>query len=213
MDYLLSGKNTEKQQISVTRALVELKTLDNRINKLSQTSMFISIMGELRTPDVKSTGAASNYDKITDLLSRRVAMKSAIVISNANTRIRICDMDLTVAETIELKSSIKNYETLLNTLKHQYGDASDNVEMYNEQTRNNSDTIITTNNLTKKENGVEITDITGYSKNYMKLHMIELYDPINIRSKIEKLEDFITKFKDEVDFILSEKNATTQINI
>jgi hypothetical protein len=216
-----TAKVTDVQvnSMSITRALVELKTLDKRIQKLIGETVFISIKGELRKPDTRATNAQSNYDKVRDLMNRRIKLKSSIVSSNANTKIRVCNIDMTVAEAIEMKSSINNYKTLLASMKRQYGDSVTLVESENQRSRNTLE-----NSLTRVKSGFDAssntqvgsgTDINvgEYSRQYMSIHGVELFDPIKLNEKIESLEKFITEFETEVDFILSEKNATTIITI
>lgn len=205
---------TASDDMTITRALVELKTLDKRIQKSIDESVFCSIQGELRKPDPKTTNAQSNYDKIRDLMNRRIKIKSAIVSSNASTRIKVCGMDMSVAEAIELKSSIKNYKTLLMRMKQQYGDSTLRVEQENQRTRTNLE-----NSLSKIDNGnsngnsSERLNVGDYSKSYMKIHGVEVYDPIKIEEKITSLEKFINDYESEVDFVLSEKNATTKLSL
>jgi hypothetical protein len=144
-------------------------------------------------------------------MNRRVKVKSAIVASNANTRIRVCGMDLTVAEAIELKSSIKNYKTLLNRMRQQYGDAMARVEQENARARSNLENSLAKANT--DSNSGEKMNVTDYSKSYMKIHSTEIFDPIKLEEKINSLEKFITDYESEVDFVLSEKNATTKISV
>jgi hypothetical protein len=211
-DSVTASTNT----MSITRALVELKTLDKRIQKLISESVFISIKGELRKPDTRASSAQSNYDRVRDLMNRRIKLKSAIVSSNANTKIRVCSMDMTVAEAIEMKSSINNYKTLLSSMKRQYGDAVTSVEVENQRARSTLENSLTRTRTTSVDqtnnNGSEI-NVGEYSRQYMSIHGVELFDPIKLSEKVESLEKFITEFESEVDFVLSEKNATTQISI
>jgi hypothetical protein len=216
-----TAKVTDVQvnSMSITRALVELKTLDKRIQKLIGETVFISIKGELRKPDTRATNAQSNYDKVRDLMNRRIKLKSSIVSSNANTKIRVCNIDMTVAEAIEMKSSINNYKTLLASMKRQYGDSVTLVESENQRSRNTLENSLTrvksgfdTSSNTQVGSGTDI-NVGEYSRQYMSIHGVELFDPIKLNEKIESLEKFITEFETEVDFILSEKNATTIITI
>ena len=203
------SENDGTNSITLTRALTELKTLDKRIQKTISESQFCSVQGQLRKPETKALSAQSNYDKIRDLMSRRLALKSAIVTSNANTKIRVCGMDLTVAEAIELKSSIKNYKSLLNTMQTQYGYVSEYMERENSKVRSNLENSLGNNNSDNNN----MDNVADYSKNYMKVHGLEIYDPLKLSEKVEDLGNFITEFEDEVDFVLSEKNATTTISI
>jgi len=215
MSFLGIGNNTnaEKQKITITRALVELKTIDKRILKKIDEGLFISICGELRKPDTRATHAQSNYDSIRDLLERRVNIKSSIVISNATSKVRICEREMTVAEAIELKSSIKNYKVLLEQMRRQYGEAVQNVEHLNNRARSVLENSISPASDSQKEGISDPQNMAEYSKQYMKVNGVELFDPIALNDKIALIDKFITDFENEVDFILSERNATTFIEI
>lgn len=207
-----TSSTSTTEDMTITRALVELKTLDKRIQKSIEESVFCSIHGELRKPDPKCSSAQSNYDKVRDLMNRRVKIKSAIVSSNANTRIRVCGMDMTVAEAIEMKSSIHNYKTLLMRMKQQFGDSTMRVEQENQRTRMNLENSLSKAN-TDSSSSSDKLNVGDYSKSYMKVHGIEIYDPIKIEEKIQSLEKFINDYESEVDFVLSEKNATTRLSL
>jgi len=205
------NKSSVSEEMTLTRALVELKTIDKRIQKTIEESTFCSIRGDLRKEDPKCANAQSNYDKIRDLMNRRVKIKSAIVTSNANTFIRVCGMDLSVAEAIELKSSIKNHKNLLMKMKQQYGEAMMKIEQENQRTRTNLENSL--NKVSVDSNSNEKLNVADYSKSYMKVHGVEIYDPIKLEEKIASMEKFISDYESEVDFVLSERNATTKIMI
>lgn len=48
---------------------------------------------------------------------------------------------------------------------------------------------------------------------FMEKNKLVIYDPISIKDKIEKLEKEIDEFLMEVDFVLSESNSRTTIEI
>lgn len=194
--------------ITITRALTELKTLDRRIQKAIDSSTFISFTGQFHQPDVNSKSAVSSYQKVNDLLERRKKIKSAIVRSNAVTTVYICGKEMTIAEAIETKSSIKHYERLLAQLRAQYGNANRNVENLNDRTRRD---LEAKTQLNQKDDAK--VDIVEFSKKYMDMHGVQLYDPLNVAKKIDDLEKYITGFKEEVDFVLTEKNSTTVIEV
>jgi len=196
-------------QITITRALTELKTLDKRIQKQIDSSLFVSHTGQFYKPDESVKTAQSNYQSIMDLLERRKKIKSLIVISNANTKVTICGKQMTVAEAIETKSSIKHLENLLNRLKAQKAQSVRTVESLNDKVRRDLE------NKTKMTSDKDETkiDLVEFSNTYMKMHGVDLYDPINIAKKIEEIEEYVTQFKSEVDFVLTEKNSTTKIPV
>lgn len=193
--------------MSITRALVELKTLDKRLQKLTQEAFFVGVKGELRKRDERIKKAQADYDKIRDLRNRRHKIKSAIVVSNATTKVTICGQTMSKAEAIEMKSSIKHDKALLSQLRRQFSDAQKQLETENQRVQR-----VLENSLASKTSD-EGLNVEEYSRQYMKMNGIEMDDPIKVQEKIEKLDKFITDFEGEVDFILSESNAVTTIRI
>lgn len=207
----MSDKN---QGISITRALTELKTIDKRIQKAIDGSEFVSLQGQFHQPSQYAKSAEASYQSIMDMLERRKKIKSMIVISNAMTRVYICGKEMSVAEAIETKSSIKHYKNLLMRLKQQYGDINRRIEDINEHARrelenkSNRSGGGNSSNSDREENKM---DLVEFSKRFMDMHGVRLYDPLKIANKIEELEKYITNFEAEVDYVLSEKNSTTFI--
>ena len=63
----------------------------------------------------------SSYDKATDLIKRREAIKRAVVLSNAVTKVTVADKEYTVAEAIEMKNHGMDFKKLLKQkIKKQY---------------------------------------------------------------------------------------------
>lgn len=204
-------------QISITRAIVELKTLDKKIQKLIESSVLVSFKGQFHQPHEGVKDASNVYQSINDLIERRKRIKSAIVTSNALTKIKICGQEMTIAEAIETKSSIKHKKTLVMHMKNQYGTAVSNVERINSKARSdieNKSVLSGTTSQTGSGNGESNKmSLEEFSKTYIQLHGVELFDPIRINQKIEQLESYINQFEQDVDCLLSEKNATTMIDV
>lgn len=196
-------------EVSITRALVELKTLDSRIQKKMDSSVFVSFKGQFHQPVEGVKESVSNFQSVNDLIDRRKKIKSTIITSNAITKVTICDTEMTVAEAIETKSSIKHKKNLLAILKTQYGATIDQVENINGRVRKDIENKSTRDSDRDKQQ----TSLEEFSKTYFSLNGVELYDPLKISQKIEQLEQYITKFQQEVDYVLSEKNATTIISL
>lgn len=196
-------------QISITRALVELKTLDKRIQKHIDSSVFVSFKGQFHQPVEGAKDAVANYQSTNDLIERRKKIKSAIVKSNANTKVKICSNEMSVAEAIETKSSIKHKKNLLAVMKAQHGNTVSQVENINAKVRKDLE------NKSSRENDKDKQQMTleEFSKVYVGLHGVELYDPLKISQKIEQLEQYIVQFEQEVDYVLAERNAVTFIEI
>ena len=195
--------------ISITRALVELKTLDSRIQKKIDTSIFVSYKGQFHQPADGIKDALANFQSANDLIERRKKIKSAIITSNATTKVTICGNEMTIAEAIETKSSIRHKKNLLAVLKAQYGNSVNTVEAINAKVRKDLE------NKSSREGDKDKQQMSleEFSKTYISLHGVELFDPLKVSQKIEQLEQFIIQFEQEVDYILSERNATTLIEV
>jgi hypothetical protein len=195
-------------EITLTRGLSKLKTLDKQIQNLIQESTFVSYSGELRPAPPAAKQSKARFQQIGDLIEFRRKLKSAIITSNAMTRITICGREMTVAEAIEEKQSIKHKKTLLSRLRSQYSDSLLQVETHNNRIRSNLE------KETRYQSDDKKTDTTeDYQRGYMKLHQISLYDPISVAPQIDNLDQYIRDFECEVDHVLSESNAVTKISV
>lgn len=195
--------------ISITRALVELKTLDKRIQKQIESGIFVSYKGQFYQPAEGVKDALANYQSVNDLIERRKKIKSSIIKSNATTKVNICGSEMTVAEVIETKSSIKHKKHLLSIMKNQFGNCVTSVENINAKVRKDLENK-SSRDADKERQQMSLED---FSKTYVSLHGVELFDPLKISQKIEQLEQYIIQFEQEVDYVLSEKNAVTFIEI
>ena len=195
--------------MTCTQALAELKLVDKRIEKKINNSTFVSFEGEFRKRNVNVNNATSDYQSINDLIKRRTKIKAALIASNAITRVSINGEEMSVAEAIETKSTIKHKKRLLQELKSQYGSINNEIERENAKHRRNIEDRYSKPTDDKKEDN----NFTEISKKYMELNGVKIVDPIEIDTKIKELEAYIEGFETQVDYVLSVKNATTEIKI
>lgn len=81
----------------------------------------------------------SNYQSLQDLINRKNLIRSLIVISNATTKIEVCNKTFTVAETIEYKKIIEYKKLILNQMKRQYNYHMAIINKKNEAVEQNLD--------------------------------------------------------------------------
>lgn len=204
-------------QMSITRALAELKLLDKKIEKATQKGFFVTTaVGKKPVKGYKSVqefeeAAKSQYQSVLALVKRRQSIKSAIVQSNATTPVTISGLNTTVAEAIERKTSITYEQELLRKLNLDYHQANDRAENHNALVKNDLDKMLQSH--FGKDAKVKDDDITLISKPYLEANEAKVIDPIGARTEIEKLQDSIDSFLTEVDFVLSESNTITKIEI
>lgn len=208
----------EKEKMSIHRALAELKLIDSKLNKeiangiYCETNPFFN--KEIRGKSIKEFEEKviqASYDRVTDLFKRRTLIKAAITQSNANTSVTIAGASMSIAEAIERKTSINMQTYFLDKMKSHYASAITKMEKHNNVLPSKAEAYVS--GLYQDKNSVDSVKIKALHDDYIKENTLELIDPIKIREKIEELENFIEEFSTEVDFKLSESNATTFIEI
>lgn len=201
-------------QISVTRALAEVKSLNDRIEKATRGTTFIGVTVGGKVPngaDLQTTQNTlkANLQSVQDLITRRQKVKSAIVRSNALTVVTINGVEMTVAEAIERKGSIDKDRALLAVLKAQQAQVRTAIERNNVLMQSKIDAMILT--AVGKERKATEEELEAISKPYITSNITAALDPSGLDTVIQKLEDDINGFVFEVDFVLSEANAKTVI--
>lgn len=199
-------------ELTITRALAELKILDKRINNVITNTTFIStkVVGQPHKDHDLET--KSGWQSFNDLVDRYNRLRRAVIASNANTRVKINGNEMSVAEAIEMKKSISFKKNLLERLRRQRQDAKVAVDNYTNTVRVKLDQLLKTSFENERKSGSE-DSIKTISESYLKNNRMDIIDPIKLDTKIPELEEFVDGFLSEVDLVLSESNARTVIQI
>lgn len=208
------------EQILVTKGLNELKLLDSRINRKIEEGEFIvaaklsvqNVNGKI-TKEAYKANAKADYQSIVDLIKRRNNIKSAIIQSNAVTKVDIAGKIMTVAEAIDKKSSIEYEISLLEKLTMQYKTSSDIIIKENEKVDYSIEQLL--NTAYGKEGKEKITQASydAIAEPYRKANEYGLVDALDGEKLIKEMKDKIERFLSEVDTALQISNSTTIINI
>ena len=202
---------TVSPKMTVTRALVELKTLDKRISRAINECDLVKVRTRDQKWDVTefSRQAQAAFQSASDLISRRDQLKAKILHSNAVTRVRIGEKEYTVAEVIDGKQSLRYKKTLLDRLRTQKSTADTLMTVRSEEVKQKLDRLLEINLGKDGKNNAD--NVSSISKAYYEANKVELVDPIAIGNKIKTLEEANTLFEQEADLILSESNARTYL--
>lgn len=210
------------QKMSVTRALAELKRIDERIQRDIGSSVFVSVtVGKDSnrkmasgndTPEKVAANIQSNVDSLDALMSQRSKIKAAIVASNAKTLVNVGGREMTVAEAIELKSTVSTKSTLVDRMRQQMNQAEALVQSLNAKLDAQIEQNLTTIYGSEKSK-IDSTTYDLVAKPQRNLKEAALLDPMKIANKIKALEDEISLIKTELDYALSEVNAKTEIEV
>lgn len=204
-------------KMTITRGLVELKLLDKRINDKIKSIDFVGVVQgkkdittKLLRKEELEKEAKSGLQSIKDLIERRKKIKSLIVASNAETKVTIADKKYTVADAIERKNSIEYEKELLGELRYQLEKTESEIIRQNNKMEETLENLLGQQLMSEKK---KTEDAEMFIKSYKELNEYKIFDPISIRKTIKEIEEEIDTFLAEVDFILSESNATTFIEV
>lgn len=201
--------------ISITRALVELKTLDSRINKIIDNATWIIYKtknkNSYENEEEFKKNALSEYQSLNDLIKRRDLIKNAIMLSNSVTTIEIDGKKMTVAQAIEYKKTIQYKEYLLDRLRSQRQIVTIESENHKNKLQHKIDENIKI--ICGKDSKPDTNVIQSITDGLTKGDPIEIFDPLNINKLIKELENECINFVSNIDYALSESNALTHITI
>lgn len=211
-------------KISIHRALQQVKTLSSRIEDQLRQSQFIGVVRGADKVVVfpqRGTKTASDLDvqfksefqSITDLITKREDIKTKIAESNAVTKVQINGKEVTVQRAIEMKKTMEFKTTLLETLLRRRNDAAMIFNKFKdevEKTKENSLSVLNGKQANVKVSEADIDLVTRTAKAQFDPAFV---DPLNIDEQINTLQKEITDFCDDIDATLSESNAKTEIEV
>lgn len=209
-----------KETMTVHKALCELKTLDSRIHNAIHACDYVVANKHSNnkinglTVEMYKELAKSSYQKASDLIKRRNAIKCALVKSNAITKVSIDNVEYTVAEAIDMKNhGIDFTEQLCSKIASDFAKAKKESDK-----RNGSELEKRADDYIKSLYGASETknmsdDIKKTHADFIASQTYEIVDPICCQKIIEDLETHCAAFLVEVDSALSVSNALTSIEI
>lgn len=208
----------EKQKMTIHRALSELKLIDAKIEKqiteivpvgIHQKGKLIN--GFATEKDFKES-AQSKYDSVTDLIKRKTLIKSAIVMANGITKVKVGEKEMTIADAINFKAVVKFKYQLITKLKQSHLQAASATQKNNQIVDENVQKLLE-HTFGKDSTKVDAKDMEAVRNPYMEANSWHLYDPLEVLKKVEAMEKETSEFEMEVDAALSEINAVTFIEI
>lgn len=200
------------EELTITRALAELKLLNKRIAKLIANTTFVSVQVSNKHWDDHVASTKANMQAITDLEERYSKIVSAIAKSNANTVVTVGNRQYTVIEAIKRKETIElHHNALLNVLRQQRNSALTALDSYERSQQNKLDNLL--DSSFPKDQPRDPTEVENMTQVFRNGNWVKLVDPLEISKLIEKMSDDVDEFIGNVDFVLSESNAVTKITI
>jgi hypothetical protein len=205
---------------TITRALSELTALKDRHQKeLTKMNLIAVKQGaKIRKPnssyDEKSfiEQASQSYQSVLDIERRILEIKNKIDESNFTTKVKIGDTEMTVQEVLNMKRLIELKQNRLYFLKSMKQRAQMDFDAGNEENRRRIEKMSQdqmSGSGSSKAGDAEKEIVESVEK----IYKMDFIDPVNLSDEIEKLENEIAEFNNNVDYVLSESNSTTYIEV
>lgn len=204
------------KELTLTRALAELKLLDSKISKAIQELKSVSysvnnIVPEFRvTSDEFKANYNSQMQSIQDLRNNKVILKNALMKANAETKVTIGGKEYTILEALNRKTDISTESLLVQTMKKQLSASIANVNSINNSIESNIENTIRSKSASS---GNQSKDYIQTVRDSYKPQMPELVNADVVEKLIKDKEEEISEFIAEVDYALSEINAITKIKV
>ena len=208
---------------TITRALAELKLLKSRYTKEVYNLNLIAIKhgNILRSPYSQykpedfEKQAKAEYQSVCDLEKRIEEIKNKIDVSNFTTKVIIGEREMTIQEVLNYKNNVLGLKrSRLNILMDQKRKSTSEYDRAVSENKTIVEKFVSEKNSIPAVATKSISDTQGEAVNALeKYYAIETVDPININEEIEKLSKEIETFEHNIDFVLSESNSVTTIEI
>lgn len=207
--------------MSITRALTRAKTIEKQLTRLVESQYVVTLMKrevddatDVFKDNLKMT--QSNFDQFNALFAELNNIKAAVRKSNEVTKVVIGGEELTVADALVYKNTIVYRNNFLDRITRENRNAESRVE----QSKISADTKFASvrENLIKNSQGQDVSE--DYLKTVLTEEERRLKKAIvevkvsgikDVNDYIEAERKRIDTFLEEVDYVLSESNATTII--
>lgn len=205
-------------KFTITRALSKLKSLKNeyqaalrdvKVVGVKQGSKMYGNYVSYREQDFIDQVTSKNQS-LQDMERLILEIKYKIDQSNSTTIVKIGEKEMTIQEAIVYKNMLPLKKQYLQTLKESMRRARLD---YENALLNNKDRV---QRLVsdQQSGGFKKEDLEEDAYNSIeKLYKVDYVDPLKAESLIEKIEKEIVEFETNVDYVLSESNSTTYIEI
>lgn len=211
-----------QEKMTIHKALAELKVIDNRINRAICDGSYVIANKHSNEKiggapiNVYKERMKSDYQRVDDLIKRRNAIKRAVVLSNATTKVKVGDVEYTVAEAIEMKNhGMEFVDDFAKVIASQYARAKAEID------KNSGDAIekraeqyvLSVIQAQPKDSKMTVDSdaMKALRKTYIENNTYDMIDPLGVDDIIERMTNEVNEFNTEIDAALSVSNALTVI--
>ena len=199
-------------KLSLHRVIAEIKHLEQGDVKLPQIVVFSNDGNTVSGKDIETVlkDAQGSIDSELAKAERLIALKVARNKANSETQIVVAGKTMTIDQALATKSVLTRYDAMLQQLRIQSVVAQQGFNRQQEEKR-----------LAVEKQIASITTASNKPAQSMidsLMILVEQQYPGKIvsapnLSKLEALEKFVSDIRLELDYVLSEANAKTEVEI
>ena len=209
----------EKQVMTLTRALAELKMLGKKIEKYTVGDVLwcgVSVNGVVASrynEDAVKASATHCKQELSGLIARRMEIKAKLLQANNSIKVNVGGNKMTIACAIDYKVFVLKERQVFDIIKSQVYSATTRLAGLETELQMKVDRAVDTvlgADAKKGSHEAAIKEITAGIRAGQKF---ELCDPLNIEKWAEENVDKCDLFLHEIDYVLSEANSVNTIEI
>jgi hypothetical protein len=198
--------------MSLHRIIAEIKMLEAKLSLIGSTVFVGYQVGDETDKTIEfKTNARSSYDKLVSNYKNLATLKAARNKANSETKVTIAGNVMTIDEALSAKATLPYKQSLIATLTAQFTQAQRQVDASVTQIEAKiAQQIATMFTGTRKATDEEIAVIRAAAERNQK-GMAVIAN--GLKENLEALKAEVEAFTLEVDFVLSEANATTKVDV
>lgn len=208
---------------TITRALSRVNALQDKLNKAREQDYIVTINTiKLQTTEAQDLlkNLKGNMQSVLDIKNEILKIKLKIQESNLTTKVEVAGKEMSVREAIETKYLLENYFTYIsNTMQTQMLNAKRKLVQAQQDIEMQQALAVQdiTKSLGKELSSNEIEEraklTIQLTKETKELSILSFDGVNNAEDSFKTFESSVRNFLEEVDYVLSESNAVTTIEV
>jgi hypothetical protein len=199
-------------EMSLHRVIAEIKATEQKLSQIASGAFVFTVpVDSTADTDEAKRLSQSNFDNIQALLKKLAVLKAERNKANATTKVKIAGIEMTIDEALARKAANVYRLTFLNTLRAQMNNGKARVDQVQAQIEAKiAQQVAGASSGTKKANEDEIQVFRTLAERNTKIAVVT-FD--GLKDQIDAIAKELEQFATEVDYVLSEANAVTKVEV
>jgi len=199
-------------EMSLHRIIAEIKATEQKLSQITNGSFVFTVPADSDADTLEAKRLSqANFDGIQALLKKLAVLKAERNKANATTKVKIGGTEMTIDEALARKAANVYRLTFLNTLRAQMNNGKARVDQVQTQIEAKiAQQVAAASGGTKKASDDEIKVFRQLAERNTKIAVVT-FD--GLKDQIDAIAKELEQFATEVDYVLSEANAMTKVDV